>query len=318
MATNMIQFQKGLSMNDFFERFGSEYQCREYLEKARWPKGFECPKCKCTEHCVVYHGDQKAFQCDRCRTQTTLTSGTVFQSTKLPIVKWFQAMFFLTQSKNNVSALELTRLLGVCYRTSWRLKHKIIQTMTERESDRKLGGHVELDDAYLGGENSGGKVGRGSENKVPFLAAVETNKNGNPTHAIFQKIDAFTKLDVKQWAEMHITKGTVVTSDGFKCFNVLSEIGLEHEKIVVGPGNKSTDLKCFGWVNTVLGNVKTAINGTYHAFNFAKYASRYLAEAQYRFNRRFNMSNMLDRLDYALVQTSPCPERWLRLAEERH
>jgi len=224
-------------------------------------------------------------------------------------------MFFLTQSKNNVSALELTRLLGICYRTAWRLKHKIIQTMTERERDRQLTGHVQLDDAYLGGENTGGKSGRGSENKVPFLAAVETNKDGRPTYAIFQKINAFTKLDVKEWARKHIKSGTVVTSDGFKCFNVLSKAGIEHDRVIVGPGNKSTNMPCFTWVNTILGNLKTAISGTYHAFRFDKYATRYLAEVQYRFNRRFDMSTMLDRLAFALAQTSPCPERWLRTAE---
>ena len=226
MAMNMIQFQKGLSMNDFFERFGSEYQCREYLEKARWSKGFTCPKCNSTHHCVVWHGEQKTFQCHDCHTQTTLTSGTIFQNTKLPIVKWFQAMFFLTQSKNNVSALELTRLLGVCYRSAWRLKHKIIHAMSVREKKRKLAGHVQLDDAYLGGEKSGGKVGRGSQNKVPFLAAVETNQHGNPTYAIFQKVDAFTKLNVKNWAEKHISNGTLVTSDGLSCFTVLPNAGL--------------------------------------------------------------------------------------------
>jgi len=315
MAMNMLQFQKGLSMNDFFERFGSEYQCREYLEQARWPKGFVCPKCNSHKHCVVWHGEQKTFQCHDCRTQTTLTSGTIFQSTKLPIVKWFQAMFFLTQSKNNVSALELTRLLGICYRSAWRLKHKIIQTMCERESNRRLHGNVQLDDAYLGGENSGGKAGRGSENKVPFLAALETNTDGHPTNAIFQKIDAFTKLDVKKWAEKHICVGTVVTSDGLGCFNALSEAGLKHNKIVVGAGNKSTDMACFNWVNIVLGNLKTAISGTYHAFRFDKYAHRYLAEVQYRFNRRVDMSVMLDRLAYALVQTTARPEAWLRTAE---
>jgi len=315
MAMNMIQFQKGLSMNDFFERFGSEYQCREYLEKARWSKGFVCPKCESENHCVVWHGEQKTFQCKDCRTQTTLTSGTIFQNTKLSILKWFQAMFFLTQSKNNVSALELTRLLGVCYRTAWRLKHKLIQAMTERESSRKLEGEVQLDDSYLGGEKPGGKAGRGSENKVPFLAAVETNAKGHPTHAIFQKIDAFRKVNVKTWAQDHLVNGTLVTSDGLHCFNVISETENHHNKVVVGSGQKSTELSCFKWVNTVLSNLKTAISGTYHSFKFKKYADRYLAEVQYRFNRRFDMSVMLDRLAYALVQTSPRPEKWLRGAE---
>ena len=84
-------------------------------------------------------------------------------------------MFFLTQSKNNVSILELRRLAGISYRAAWRIKHKLMQAMFDREQATVLSGRVEIDDAYLGGELPGGKVGRGSESKVPFIAAVQTN-----------------------------------------------------------------------------------------------------------------------------------------------
>ena len=89
-------------------------------------------------------------------------------------------MQLLAQSKNNVSALELKRHLGVCYRTAWLVKHKILEAMRLAEVDRQLTGRVEIDDAYLGGERSGGKTGRGSENKVPFVAAVQTTEDGRP------------------------------------------------------------------------------------------------------------------------------------------
>lgn len=89
--------------------------------------------------------------------QTTLTSGTIFHSTKLPLTVWFLAMYFLTQTKNNIAALELKRLLGVSYPAAWRIKHKLMQVMSEREADRKLDGRVEVDDAYLGGEHRGGR-----------------------------------------------------------------------------------------------------------------------------------------------------------------
>jgi hypothetical protein len=82
-------------------------------------------------------------------------------------------MHLLTQSKNNVSALELKRHLGVCYKSPWLMKHKLMEVMRQREDSRQLDGRVEIDDAYLGGERSGGKRGRGSQNKVPFVAAVQ-------------------------------------------------------------------------------------------------------------------------------------------------
>ncbi len=93
-------------------------------------------------------------------------SGTVFESSKLGLPAWFLARHLMTQAKNNVSALELKRHLGVSYPTAWLLKQKIMQVMVDREQWRQLTGRVEIDDAYLGGEVHGGKVGRGSPIKV--------------------------------------------------------------------------------------------------------------------------------------------------------
>jgi len=101
----------------------------------------------------------------------------------LGLTRWFLAMHLLTQSKNNVAALELMRHLGVCYKTAWLIKHKLMEVMRVREDSRVLDGRVEIDDAYLGGELAGGKSGRGSENKVPFIAAVQTTPDGQPQFA---------------------------------------------------------------------------------------------------------------------------------------
>jgi ribosomal protein L37AE/L43A len=146
---NKIQFQKGMSLNQFLARYGVEQQCEAALEDARWPEGFQCPKCSTKEHYQYRRGNVKIFQCRGCRTQTTLTEGTIFHSTKLPLTIWFQAMYLLTQNKNNISTLELRRLIGVSYPAAWRIKHKLMQVMCERESETKLSGRVEIDDAYL-------------------------------------------------------------------------------------------------------------------------------------------------------------------------
>ena len=176
MKMNRIQFQQGLSMTELQEMYGTEPLCEAAVEQAQWPDGFTCPKCSSNSHCVVWHGKVKTFQCNCCHTQVTLRTGTIFHSSKLPLVKWFQAMYVMTQSKNNVSALELKRLIGVCYRTAWLVKHKLMTVMFERAQTTRLSGRIEVDDAYLGGELPGGKAGRGSENKVPFIAAVQTNR----------------------------------------------------------------------------------------------------------------------------------------------
>lgn len=315
MAMNRIQFQKGLSLGSFLDQYGSVRQCEGALEKARWPAGFTCPKCQSASHCIVWHRKVKTFQCNRCHTQVTLTSGTIFHSTKLSLVTWFQALYFLTQTKNNVSALELTRLLGVCYRTAWRIKHKLMQVMHEREASTILGNRVEVDDAYLGGQRSGGKVGRGSENKVPFVAAVETNKEGHPIRAVFSPVQGFNSKEIAAWARKSLAPSALVVSDGYYCFRAVTKAGCTHQAHVVGKNRKSTDMGCFAWVNTVLSNIKTAVAGTYHGFDFSKYASRYLSEVQYRFNRRFDLSSIFPRLLYASAKTGKRTEVWLRLAE---
>ena len=225
-------------------------------------------------------------------------------------------MYFLTQAKNNVAALELMRLVGVCYRTAWRLKHKILEVMAERESDRRLEGRVEVDDAYLGGVHPGGKPGRGSENKVPFIAAVQTSPEGHPAYAVFTQVKSFGKADVEEWASKHLAAASVVVSDGLNCFKSVQAAGAKHEPSVVGKARKSSAMPCFKWINTVLSNLKSATSGTYHAFDFKKYGFLYLAEAQYRFNRRFDLSIIFTRLVYAAVATGNRTEAWCRLAED--
>jgi hypothetical protein len=316
MKTNMIQFQKGLSLNDFLDTYGNLAQCELALEEAKWPQGFRCPKCHNHSHCVVWHGNAKTFQCNQCHTQSTLTGGTIFHSSKLSLVKWFQAMYFMTQTKNSISALELKRVIGVCYRTAWLVKHKIMEVMCEREKATKLSGRIEADDAYLGGESPGGKSGRGSENKVPFVAAVQTNEKGNPVYAVFSPVKSFNSEEIKEWAKRCLVPLSTVVTDGLACFNAVKEAGCFHQKEVVGKKRKSTDMECFTWINTILGNLKTSVSGTYHAFDFEKYASRYLGDVQYRFNRRFDLRGMLPRLVSAAAGIGKRPEAWLRLAED--
>ena len=115
MAINRIQFQKGLSLSEFLDNYGEESQCEDALEKARWQKGFICPKCKGKNHSVFRRNETKVFQCSSCRTQTTLAGGTIIHSTKLSLIKWFQAKYFMTQDKNSITALELKRKVGIGY-----------------------------------------------------------------------------------------------------------------------------------------------------------------------------------------------------------
>src|SRR5512144_2479223 len=178
MARNRVQFQKGLSEARFDELYGSEDRCREAVFAWRWPHGFVCPGCGGQHHCVIK--TRGLYQCTSCRRQTSLIAGTIFASTKVTLRTWFRAMYQLTQSKGGISSLELGRRLGVTQNTAWKLKHKLMQVMMERDAGKRLTGRVEMDDAYLGGERSGGKRGRGAPGKTPIIAAVETTPESKP------------------------------------------------------------------------------------------------------------------------------------------
>ena len=313
MPMNRVQFQPGLSMPEFLRQFGTEAQCEAALERARWPEGFRCPHCGQAAHYVLRVGARKSFQCSACRRQTSLIAGTLFQDTKLALTVWFLAIYLVSQAKTGLSALALKRYLGVSYPTAWLVHHKLMQAMVEREARYVLSGKVEVDDAYLGGELSGGTAGRGSENKVPFVAAVSLDPAGHPLRAKLTPVPGFTLKAIAAWANAHLSPGSCVVSDGLACFVGVGEAGCQHLPIVVG-GRKPKDLPDFHWVNTVLGNVKTGTTGAYHAFDFAKYAERYLGAIAYRFNRRFRLDTLPQRLLVAAVAIGPRREAWLRQA----
>ncbi|WP_324732129.1 IS1595 family transposase [Pseudomonas paeninsulae] len=311
MARNQVQFQPGLSLTNFLKHYATEEQCREALFKLRWPAGFICPECGHQGACCQLA--RRLYQCNRCHHQASLTARTIFDSTKLPLTTWLLAIYLLTQRKNSLSALQLSRELGVSYNTAWQLKHKIMQVMFERERNTVLSGRIEVDDAYLGGERPG-KRGRGSENKVPFIAAVQTSAEGHPQYLQLRRVRAFTLKAIGSYAQQSVAPGSTVFSDGLACFRAFDARECQHFSIVTGSGRASAQHPTFKWVNTLLGNVKNALTGTFHAFDL-KHAPRYLAEFEYRFNRRFDLGAMIERFSYAALRTPPMPYRLLKLAE---
>jgi hypothetical protein len=257
---------------------------------------------------------RQLFQCSACRRQTSLTAGTIFAATKVPLQTWFRALYHMTQSKQGISSIELGRRLGVTQTTAWTIKHKLGQVMLERDAKRLLTGRVELDDAYLGGERPGGKRGRGSPGKTPFLAAVETTPEGKPVRLQLRRVAGFCSRAVEGFAKRSLDLSCEVISDGLACFAAVTKAGCRHTVIKTGSGARAARTPAFRWVNTALGNMKAAITGTYRSIA-PKHVPRYLAEFEYRFNRRYDLAAMLQRLATAALQTPPMPYRLLKLAE---
>jgi transposase-like protein len=298
---------KGLSEAEFRERFGTEEACRAALFEMRWREGLTCPGCGGRSFCELKA--RKLFQCNRCKKQLRLTAGTVFQDTKLPLTVWFAAIYHLTQSKGGVSSIELGRRLGVKRQTAWLVKHKLMRAMGAREAAKpKLGGRVEIDDAYLGGERQGGKRGRGAAGKTPVVAAVETTAERKPKRLRLSVVKGFRKKEVERLAKRDLAPGSTVVSDGLSCWPAVEKAGCSHRPMATGTGKKAARWTPFKWVNTTLGNIKTAIAGTYHHVS-AKHAQSYLTSFAYRFNRRFQLDSIVERLAWAATRTVPQPYR---------
>lgn len=313
MPKNKVQFQKGLSLHEFLSSYGTEKQCKEALFSIRWPQGFICPQCGHDQYCLIK--TRQLFQCCSCHHQSSLISGTIFASTKLPLTTWFLAIYFITQSKDGISSLNLARTIGVSANAAQRIKHKIQQVMKNKDDAKPLPFIIQLDDAYFGGKKANGKRGRGAPGKSSFLAAVSVDIYGNPLHMRLSKVAGFTLDEVELWAKQHLDPRSIVVTDGLACFSAVQNVGCGHEAIIISDDSQGPERKEFKWVNTMIGNVKNSIRGTYHSISH-KHLPRYFAEFCYRFNRRFNLKTIVQRLLYAAVNNSPIPQHKLSLAED--
>ena len=156
-----------LSLQKFLELFGTEENCRAKLHQTKWPNGFICPQCNCSHFYSVT--TRNLYQCTNCKHQTSLISGTIFESSKLPLTTWFLAIYFITQSKDGVSGLHLRRLLGISVNAAFRMKQKIQHVMKSADDRLLLENLVELNDVYWGGKKKEENVAAEQQEKHLFL-----------------------------------------------------------------------------------------------------------------------------------------------------
>jgi predicted RNA-binding Zn-ribbon protein involved in translation (DUF1610 family)/transposase-like protein len=295
-----------MTIIEWQRKFSDDDACRTYLFAQRWPNGFVCPKCQGTKYWTVQRSGRHApvYECAACGHQASVTAGTVFARTKVALQVWFWAIFFMAVDKGGKSAMALSRELGLPYMTAWLLHHKIQQAMADRNRRYKLGGLLELDDAYFGGVSHGpGKRGRGTD-QDPVLVGVSLTEQGHPQHAFLEVVPDLKAETVKPVLERRVENQGIWRTDGAEIYARAAEDHQAEHKITL-----STDPQAdvvFHWINIVISNAKTYIDGTYHGRGRAR-RQLYLEEFTYRFNRRYLGTRIADRLVLACLTSQPHP-----------
>lgn len=278
------------SLIEFQSRYGTEQACEQALFQLKWPGGFKCPICGGCHFTVVRGRRLPLYQCTECRHQASAITGTIMENTKLSLVKWFLALYFMATNKDGISAMALAKYIDITLKTAWALLHKIRSAMGKRENIYQLGGSVEMDEAFFGGK-AAGKRGRGSENKAEVAVALQINAEGHPQYLKMQVIPDAKGETLLAFAEKNIMEGSTIHSDAFRSYNALSsKYSCDMQKY--DPKSKDEQLK---WLHVMISNIKANIEGAYHGLG-RTYLQRYLDEFCYRFNRRHNKKPVFDHL----------------------
>src|SRR5215471_5457420 len=298
-----------------FERqFSTEEACRDYLATLRWPEGFRCPRCGSTR--AWSRKARALMECAGCGYQSSITAGTIFDRTRIPLTIWFRAMWLVTNAKNGISALSVQRQLGFKrYETAWTFLHKLRRAMVRPARDR-LHGTVEVDETYVGGDE---EDVRGRETYTKSLVAVAAEQVGDGIGRIrLATIPDASGPSLLGFIEEAIAHGSLVHTDCWEGYSGLTTKGYRHHAINIKRSGKHAHevLPRVHWVASLL---KRWLLGTHQGSVRPPHLDYYLDEFTFRFNRRSSRSR--GKLFYRLVQQAAevAPVSWRNIAEgENH
>lgn len=286
----------------------SEAWCEQYLIKVRWPEGMRCMHCG-QQNFSPRLPKKRAYQCRECRKFLYPTSGTIFHRTRGSLMQWFILIFFMATDKRGVAALYMSEQLGLHYQTTWGMLQRIRHAMAKRDAAYKLGGHVEIDEMFIGAPTEGKKRGRGTE-KTPVLVAVSfapgTGEKKEEEYMGFAKMRVVKNIDeetVVAFAKDVITPGSTVRTDGLSVYPSLEKHGFIHDK---NPVRKQKAHVILPHVHLFISNCKSFVQGTLHGLDDRK-LQHYLDEFTYRFNRRKRHKELFDRLLLACLEKETTP-----------
>jgi transposase-like protein len=281
-------------------RFCTEDACIEYLAALRWPVGRVCPRCAGADGWSIR---RTRWLCGHCRYEMSVTAGTIFQDSHVPLTIWFRAMWQITSQKNGMSALGLQRVLGLgSYKTAWAMLHKLRRAMVRPGRDR-LDGVVEVDEAYWGGEETG-VIGRGAEEKALIIVAAEEDGKGIGRIRLRVIPDA-SSLSLHGFIQEAIAPGSTVRTDGWRGYFGLD--GYVHDRQVQSRQEEGEHL--LPRVHRVIALLKRWLLGTHQGAIGQEHLDAYLDEFTFRFNRRKSKSRgkLFYRLAQQAVLVGPAP-----------
>ena len=288
------------TLQELERRFSNEEACRQYLFALRWPEGFVCPRCGARNAWRMGRG---LWLCAQCRYQVSVTAGTIFQDSHLPLTTWFRGMWHVTTQKYGVSALGLQRVLGLgSYKTAWAMLHKLRRAMVRPARDR-LRGTVEVDETYWGGEEEG-VIGRLTEKKALIVVAAEEDGKGIGRVRL-RHVPDLTKLSLHGFIRDAVEPGTTVRTDGLNAYVGLK--GYVHDRQVQRQQADGKHLQ--PRVHRVVSLLKRWLLGTHQGAIGHEHLDCYLEEFTFRFNRRTSASRgkLFYRLAQQAVLVAPVP-----------
>jgi transposase-like protein len=298
---------------DLERRFATDDACRAYLFQLRWPAGFVCPQCQGRDAWPMARG---LWLCAACRSQISVTAGTIFQDTRLPLALWFRAIWYVTSQKNGASAVTIQRILGLgSYQTAWAWLQKLRRAMV-RIGRERLGGLVEVDETYVGGLEEG-RHGRHTETKAIIAVAVE--EKGRAIGRIrLRHVPDVSAKSLVPFVENSVEPGSTVRTDGWPSYHRLESLGYKHVVQVIGE-EKPRATQLLPHVHRVASLLKRWLMGTHQGAVGHSHLAYYLDEFTFRFNRRASRSRgkLFYRLLQQAVQVAPQPYKKLIASAKR-
>lgn len=273
------------------EAYETDEECRTYLEELRWPKGIACPRCNGTT--ISRIKGRRVFDCDGCRYQFSVTAGTLFHDSHLPLPKWILAIYLMCESKKGISANQLKRILKVSYKTAWYLCHRIRAAMADMNAAQLSG--VELGETSVGGK----RAGVGSDNRIHkslVLAAIERGggvriRTAGKMQRNKEILHGFAK-EVKE--NVSDDAASIYTDEG-RGYGGVGDENTTHQTVNHSIKEYVPDDVHTNTVESVFSLFKGSLAGSFHQIS-AKHLDRYLDEFSFRHNNRKNRMMFRDTL----------------------